>query len=57
MAYPDECYEWLAEKDDFRFTVGSHSADERIVLEYRLKETRKVNPNNRCFFAEADVTK
>lgn len=45
---------WRVEKGNFRFFLGSHSKDHRIELDYRLPETRPVDPNRRCFYAVAE---
>lgn len=45
---------WRVEKGEFAFFLGGHSKDKRIELSYTLPETRRVDPNKRCFYAVAE---
>ena len=45
--------QWVAEAGKFDFFVGSHSKDKRLTCSYTLRETKKINPNSRTFFARA----
>ena len=45
--------QWVAEAGKFEFFVGSHSKDKRLTCSYTLRETKKIDPNHRTFFARA----
>lgn len=49
--------QWVAEAGAFEFFVGSHSKDRKLVYQYHLPETKIVNPNKRCFYAQSDCGK
>lgn len=53
LSFENSDGDWVAEAGRFRFVLGSHSDDIRAEFEYTQKETIKVDPNKRCFFAEA----
>ena len=55
LSFIDENNNWIVEEGDFRFVVGSHSEDCRAEFSYRLPHTRKINPNQRCFYADSSV--
>lgn len=53
FAFPDEHGTWKLEAGEFRFFVGSHSADRRAEASCTLAHTRALDPALREFFAEA----
>ena len=52
LSFTNEQGKWLCEAGDFRFVLGSHSDDNRAEFTYHLDQTRWINANKRCFFAE-----
>ena len=54
LAFVDDKKEWAAEKGDFEFYVGANSKDKAFTLSYTLQETKKVDPNQRTFYAVAE---
>ena len=49
--------QWIAEAGRFCFVIGAHSNDNRAEFEYVLSEDIKIDPNKRCFYAEAEAQK
>lgn len=47
--------EWIVERGDFLIWVGAHSTDHQMELTVSLSETKRVNPNKRCFYAKSYV--
>lgn len=54
LAFIDDKKEWAAEKGGFEFYVGANSKDKAFTLSYTLQETKKVDPNQRTFYAVAE---
>lgn len=55
LSFTDYNYNWIVEKGEFEFFVGSNSDDHRAAGKVTLTETRNVDPNHRCFFASAEI--
>lgn len=55
LAFTDVDGKWIVEKGDFKFFAGANSKDMALTADYRLEETREINPNKRTFFATAEV--
>lgn len=55
FAFPDACGVWRLEAGDFQFFTGGSSADRRAGARYTLPCTRRVEPEYRGFFAEAQT--
>lgn len=55
FAFENANYDWVLEKGDFEFFVGSHSNDMRLTAKVHQRETISVNPGKRNFYAKAEV--
>lgn len=55
LSFENDDGDWILEKGTFRFVLGKHSNDVQAEFFYEQPKTISVQPNNRCFFAEAVV--
>lgn len=55
FSFTDLDANWMLEAGEFKFVLGAHANDKQVELHYEWKETRKINSNKRCFFAEAKI--
>lgn len=55
MAFLDQNWNWVVEKGDFKFVLGSHSEDHRSELLYHLAQTKAVDPHKRTFYADSAI--
>lgn len=57
FAFLDQDMNWILEKGDFRFTVGSNSDDEQMEAFVHLEESRMIDYRNRCLYAKAEISR
>ena len=55
LAFENADWNWVLEKGDFSFFVGSNSEDKRLTVTVKQDETIPVNPRKRSFYAETSV--
>lgn len=55
LSFTDYDYNWIVEKGEFEFFVGSNSDDCRDTKKVILTETKNIDPNHRCFFASVEI--
>lgn len=55
LAFTDIDRKWIVEKGKFEFKAGRHAEDNALKVEYTLDKTQSVDPNKRCFYANAEV--
>lgn len=55
LAFTDIDRNWIVEKGEFEFFAGRNAEDRALTAMYYLDKTYPIDPNKRCFYANAEV--